>query len=98
MRTVIETPTFCKHADKIWDESERLDFISYIAQNPEAGDVIPEAEGARKVRWAIKGSGKRGGARIIYFNEDAEGTIYLIMIYKKSDTENITSSDIKKLS
>jgi hypothetical protein len=27
MRTVIETPTFQKQAEKIWSESERLAFI-----------------------------------------------------------------------
>ena len=51
MKTVIETPTFSKLADKIWTEDERLDFISFISNNPKAGDVIPNAEGARKIRW-----------------------------------------------
>jgi len=46
MHTVIETPTFARQADKIWSESERLDFISWLARNPLAGDVIPDAEGA----------------------------------------------------
>lgn len=50
VRTVIETPTFQKQAEKIWSESERLAFIDWIAVNPLAGDVIPGADGARKVR------------------------------------------------
>ena len=50
MRTIIETPTFKKLADKIWSEDERLDFIKWISLNPLAGDVIPGADGARKVR------------------------------------------------
>ena len=37
MKTVIETPTFSKLADKIWTEDERLDFISFIAIN--ANDI-----------------------------------------------------------
>ncbi|OQY42332.1 MAG: hypothetical protein B6242_16325 [Anaerolineaceae bacterium 4572_78] len=61
MNTVIETPTFQKQFEKIWSEDERLDFISWIAVNPLAGDVIPNAEGARKVRWSIKGSKRRVG-------------------------------------
>ena len=44
MKTVIETPTFAKLADKIWTEDERLDFISFISNNPKAGDVIPNAK------------------------------------------------------
>ena len=41
MRTVIETPTFQKQAEKIWSEDERLAFIDWIASNPLAGNVIP---------------------------------------------------------
>lgn len=50
MRTVIETPTFQKQAEKIWSDDERLAFIDWIAANPLAGKVIPGADGARKVR------------------------------------------------
>ncbi len=96
MITVVETPTFKQHVDKIWSEDERLDFIQWIALNPESGDVIPKADGARKVRWSIKGSGKRGGVRVIYFNQLNEGLLYLIAIYKKSKQSNMSSQDIKK--
>jgi hypothetical protein len=59
-RTVIETPTFQKQAEKLWTEAERLAFIDWIAANPLAGDVIPGADGARKVRWSRTGTGKSG--------------------------------------
>ena len=52
MFTVIETPTFQKQVAKVWTEAERLEFIAWIAANPTAGDVIPGADGARKVRCA----------------------------------------------
>jgi len=97
MQTVIKTPTFSKLADKIWTEDERLDFVSFIAKNPKSGDVIPNAEGARKVRWGVKGSGKRGGTRIIYFNLSEQGVIELIYIYKKVKQANMTANDIKKV-
>ena len=97
MKTVIETPTFSRLADKIWTEDERLDFISFISNNPKAGDVIPNAEGARKIRWSVKGRGKRGGTRIIYFNLSEQGVIELIYIYKKVKQENMTANDIKKV-
>lgn len=96
MRTVIETPTFQKQADKIWTETERLDFVTWIAQNPLAGDVIANADGARKVRWAAAGKGKRGGVRVIYFNLSEQGVIYLITLYQKSAQENITANNINK--
>ena len=96
MKAVIETLIFTKQVDKIWSEDERLSFIDYIVQNPMAGDVIPNADGARKVRWTVKGTGKRGGVRVVYFNQDAEGVIYLIAIYQKSNKTNITSKEIKQ--
>ena len=53
MYTVIETPTFQKQAEKIWTESERIEFINWTAENALVGDVIPGAQGARKVRWTV---------------------------------------------
>ena len=96
MRTVIETPTFQKQAEKIWSEDERLAFIDWIARNPLAGDVIPGADGARKVRWSIAGTGKRGGVRVIYFNLTEQGTLILITLYQKADQADIRPSDIQK--
>lgn len=85
MRTVIETPTFQKQAEKIWSDDERLAFIDWIAANPLAGKVIPGADGASKVRWSIAGKGKRGGVRVIYFNLAEQETLVLIALYQKSD-------------
>jgi hypothetical protein len=96
MRTVIESPTFQKQAEKIWSEAERWDFINWIAQNPTAGDIIVGAEGARKVRWMLAGGGKQGGARIIYFNQDATFSVYLLMIYTKSARSTVTAQEIKR--
>lgn len=81
---------------QIRSEDERLDFIQWIALNPESGDVIPNAEGARKIRWSIKGTGKRGGVRVIYFNQLDDGFLYLVAIYKKSKQSNMTPNEIKK--
>lgn len=96
MLTVIETPVFQKQAEKLWSVAERMRFIDWIAQNPLAGDVIPGADGARKVRWSVAGKGKRGGARVIYFNLSAEGAVLLVAVYAKSDQENIAIGDINK--
>jgi hypothetical protein len=80
----------------IWTDHERCGFIDWIAANPLAGDVIPGAEGARKVRWAMQGRGKSGGARVIYFNYSEEGVIELFAIYAKSERENMPAGEIKR--
>ena len=97
MRTVIETPSFQKQADALWAEDERLEFVTWISLNPLAGDVIPGADGARKVRWSAKSKGKRSGVRVVYFNLSEQGVIYLVAIYAKSDRENISANEIRKV-
>lgn len=96
MLTVVETPVFQKQAEKIWSENERMGFIDWIADNPLAGDVIPGANGARKVRWTVAGKGKRGGSRVIYFNLSAEGVLLLVAVYAKTEQANIAAKDIKR--
>ena len=91
--TVAETPLFIRQAADIWDEAERDAFIYFIALNPEAGDVIPETGGVRKIRWGRGGTGKRGGARVIYYYHDAERPLYLLMAYAKARQEDLTPEE-----
>jgi hypothetical protein len=96
MFAVIETPTFQKQAAAIWSRDELHAFIDWIADNAQAGDVIPGADGARKVRWTVQGKGKRGGARVIYFNLSADEIVLLVAVYAKADLANMTPKDIKR--
>ena len=96
MFTVIETPTFQKQVAKVWTEAERLEFIAWIAANPTAGDVIPGADGARKVRWAVQGKGKRGVARVVYFNLSDDELVLLVAVYAKADKTNILPNEIER--
>ena len=97
MYTIVETPTFAANAKEIWFEEERGAFCSWLAANPEVGKVIRGSGGCRKVRWAIAGEGKRGGARIIYFNRLANGEIWLLLIYTKNVTANIPNHLLKAI-
>ena len=89
MYTVIETPIFQRYVADVWSDSEREDFISWIAANPDSGDVIPHTKGLRKVRWSRAGMGKRGGARVIYYNRLENGYIWLLIVYTKSKFDNL---------
>jgi hypothetical protein len=46
--TVDETPLFQRQAKDVWDESEREDFVNFIARNPEAGDVTADTGGVAR--------------------------------------------------
>ena len=61
LQTVVETPAFLDDARSLnLPEPERMGIVTWIAANPEAGDVIEGTGGARKVRFAGKGKGKVG--------------------------------------
>ncbi len=81
----------------VWSARERESFVDYIAANPEAGDVIPDTGGVRKVRWARSGTGKSGGVRVIYFCHDAGRPLYLLLAYAKGRQENMTPDEKKRV-
>ena len=87
----VRTAIFQRYASEVWLDAERVEFINWIAANPEAGDVIRGSGGCRKVRWTSAGQGKRGGARVIYFNASTE-TIWLLIVYKKAKFDNLPTS------
>jgi len=97
MRTVVELPTFQKQAARVWNDDERMAFINWIAANPEAGDVVPGAQGMRKVRWTRAGSGKSGGARVIYVNQVSLQQVWLLAVYAKADRANMAANAIRKM-
>lgn len=78
-------------------DNTRTEIIQLLCSNPTAGDVIPRTGGLRKIRYAVPGKGKRGGLRIIYYFYDASNPMYLLHIYAKSTTENLSPKEEKSL-
>jgi len=97
MYTVVETVLFQKQWPLYWSEDERGEFAAYIAEYPDAGDVVPESGGIRKVRWRRKGTGKSGGVRVIYFTRTVDEEIVLLTLYAKARTDNITGAKLKEI-
>ena len=97
MLTVVETLLFQKQWPHYWSEEERDRFASYIAEFPNAGDVVPESGGLRKIRWGRMGRGKSGGVRVIYFTYHADGQVVLLTIYAKSSIDNLHGARLKEI-
>lgn len=63
--TVLQLPAFKAEATELIGANGIEAVAVYLIDHPNAGNVIPGSGGVRKLRWAAKGKGKRGGARII---------------------------------
>jgi hypothetical protein len=83
-------------AELMSDEDFRLLQVSLLLR-PDQGKVIPRGGGLRKMRWALAGRGKSGGARIIYHWFVAQSVIYLLLIYSKNEQEDLTPEQLKLL-
>jgi len=59
--------------------------------------LSPIMVACRKVRFAMAGRGKRGGVRVIYYNQLADSNIYLLMIYAKAERGNIPAHLLKAI-
>jgi hypothetical protein len=81
MYTIIETNQFASVWPHYWDEDEFGEFCLWMAQRATTGDVIPGSGGCRKIRYARPGMGKRGGLRVIHYNQLENGEIYLVTMY-----------------
>ncbi len=91
--TVVETFRFLKDAESLLPEPERARLVEFIGANPEAGDIIPETGGVRKLRWALQGGGKRGGARVIYFFHNESLPVFLLAMYGKKEKANLSRAE-----
>ena len=78
-------------------DEERTEAINMIAANPECGDIIPGGGGIRKVRFAIGGRGKSGGARIIYYFHNELVPVFLLAVFAKNEQANLTRAETNLL-
>jgi len=91
--SIVETPEFLAAIHKLMTEAERALLVDYLAYNPTAGDLIPGTGGVRKLRWALEGRGKRGGARVVYFYHDAGMPLFALTAYAKNDRADLSQQD-----
>jgi hypothetical protein len=50
------------------------------------------------MRMRIRGSGKSGGARVIYYFVDLRGEIWFLDVYIKNEKANLNEQEKKKIS
>jgi len=93
----IEDHVFEKRRKGLLDDDEFFEFLQWLLVHPQTGKVIPGSGGLRKIRWAARGHGKRGGVRILYFWWIADEKVLLLDIYAKAEKENLSANEIGNL-
>lgn len=89
MMTFAEHPVFTRRITEFLTDEEYRKFQMDLAANPEAGAVIPGLGGLRKIRIALPGRGKRGGARVLYMLFVKGETVFLLYVFAKGEFEDL---------
>lgn len=90
-------PLFDRAAKGVLTESDLAQIEEMLIRDPHAGEVIPNTNGARKVRIPLSGRGKSGGGRVIYVFVQIADTIHLLLCYPKNVRDNLTSDQQRRL-
>ena len=64
-------------------------FQDVLIETPDAGNIVKNTGGIRKIRCKLKGIGKRGGLRIIYYWHVLDSHIYRLFFYLKNELEHL---------
>ena len=90
--TAVETSRFLRQAAALMTEAARAELVAYVATNPEVGGIMPGTGGVRKLRWALQGRGKRGGARVVYYFYNESIPVFLLTVYAKNVRDNLSQA------
>jgi hypothetical protein len=90
-------PTFERTSKKLLTEEDRRAIETVICEDLEAGPLIRRTGGFRKLRHALEGGGKSGGARVIYLPDEVCERVYMILVYAKGAKETLTREEENEL-
>jgi hypothetical protein len=89
----IETPTFTRMVKALLSDDEYAKMQTDLVEDPESGDLIKGGGGIRNLRYTLRGRGKSGGVRVIYYWVKSMSVIYLLVVYPKSKKDNLTDKE-----
>jgi mRNA-degrading endonuclease RelE of RelBE toxin-antitoxin system len=94
---IVETSVFTRQVQKLLNEDEYRELQTALAERPDMGAILVGSGGLRKVRWAAQGRGKRGGVRVIYYWAVQQDRLLMLLIYPKSEMDDLTREQLKIL-
>ena len=93
----VETPIFTKRIKTLLDGEDYRALQSALVLRPEQGTLIKGSGGLRKIRWALKGQGKRGGIRVIFYWHPLEEIFYMLYAFSKRERDDLTTAQLRVL-
>ena len=98
MHTVAQTSSFVRAAaDAGMTEDEVESLVTYLSENTTAGDEMPGTGGCRKLRFAGRGKGKRGGYRSITFYTGKQMPVFLVTVFAKGEKTDLSRAERNEL-
>ena len=89
----LSLPEFDRDWERLdFDDSDLARLQSELMANGHKGAVIAGTNGARKIRFARRGSGKSGGIRVCYANIGNHGVVLLACAFAKNQLSNLTAA------
>ena len=84
---------------QLLSDAEYAELQGTLVVDPEAGDLVREAGGVRKLRWSHgrRNKGKRGGLRVIYYWYSPDSVIYMLLAYSKDERDDLTPTQRRAL-
>jgi hypothetical protein len=94
---IVETSIFSKFIQELMSDDQYKELQEALVVRPGMGDLIKGSGGLRKARWNLKGTGKSGGVRAVYYWLTDDDHIRMRYVYPKGKQENLTQNQIKQL-
>ena len=86
-----------KKIQALLSDDEYRALQSALVLRPEQGALIKKNGGLRKIRWGSRGSGKRGGIRVIYYWDPGTESFYMLFAYPKSIQDDLSPEQLRIL-
>jgi hypothetical protein len=94
---IIETSVFTRRVQDLLTDEEYRELQTTLINRPTAGTLIQGSDGLRKVRWALPGRGKSGGARVIYYWAVEQGQLLMLFMFAKNERDDLSPAQRKML-
>lgn len=95
--TLVRLPSFERGAHGLLTEANNRWLDNTLAVNPAAGVVVRNTGGVRKIRIALDGRGKSGGARVIYYFVGKIQRVFLLAVYAKNTHDRLSAAERRQM-